>query len=369
MKKDIIKYLVLSDIHLGHTGNKTEEIVNNLNTFFNIYYKELKDIDILFISGDVFDRLVSTRSMEYRLIVSWLSNLLLWCKDRNVKLRILYGTPGHDNDQVAGFTDIANKLAPTCDFKYVSNIWIEKMDDLGITVLYIPDEVHPDSEDTWNDVKNLMKEEMVSEVDISIMHGCFNYQLPIKDLKFMHKESNYLDITKYYINIGHIHTSSCYERILAPGSFDRLTHGEEENKGGLLCKIYKDGNMNFKFLINKNSKIFKTLDYTGKNESYVLKDLDKELKKYPPNSFIRLLVDDDNTLIKSLKSICNKYPVLNIKIKVNNEVNESIKKITKVEMKTFEITKDNIKELMLKEMNISGKELEIFNTELEEAIS
>ena len=279
MKKDIIKYLVLSDIHLGHTGNKTEEIITNLAIFFTNYYKEIKDIDILFISGDIFDRLLSTRSLEYKMIVSWLSNILLWCKDRNIKLRILYGTPGHDNDQVAGFTEIASKLAPECDFKYIPNLWIEKMDDLGISILYIPDEVHPDSEDTWKDVQAKLEEEQLAQVDITIMHGCFLYQLPVKDLKFAHKESNYLDITKYYINIGHVHTSSCYERILAPGSFDRLAHNEEENKGGLLCKIYKDGNMNFKFLVNKLSKIFKSLDYTGKEESYILKDLDKELKK------------------------------------------------------------------------------------------
>lgn len=369
MKKDTIKYLVLSDIHLGHSGNKTEEIIKNLDIFFNAYNKELKDLDILFISGDVFDRLVSTRSIEYKLIVSWLSNLLLWCKDRNVKLRILYGTPGHDNDQVASFTEIANKLSPETDFKYIPTLWIEKMLDLDLTILYVPDEVHPDSEDTWKDVLNLMKQEQVSEVDLSIMHGCFGYQLPIKDLKFLHKESNYLDITKYYINIGHIHTSSCYERILAPGSFDRLAHNEEENKGGLLCKIHKDGTMDFKFLVNRFSKVYKSLDYVGKDESWILKDLNKELKKYPDKSFIRLIVDDNNTLVKSLKSVCNQYPNLYIKIKVNNEVNESIKKITKVEMKTFEITKDNIKELMLNELNISGKELEIFNTELDEAMS
>ena len=127
--------------------------------------------------------------------------------------------------------------------------------------------------------------------------------------------------------------------------------------------------MDFKFLINKFSKIYKSLDYVGKDESWILKDLNKELKKYPEKSFIRLIVDDNNTLVKSLKSVCNQYPNLYIKIKVNNEVNESIKKITKVEMKTFEITKDNIKELMLNELNISGKELEIFNTELDEAMS
>jgi len=47
--KNKIKYLVLSDIHLGHPKNHTENIINNLNDFFIKYTKELNDIDILFI--------------------------------------------------------------------------------------------------------------------------------------------------------------------------------------------------------------------------------------------------------------------------------------------------------------------------------
>ena len=33
----MIKYLVLSDIHLGNKRNKTEEIIRNLDTFFENY--------------------------------------------------------------------------------------------------------------------------------------------------------------------------------------------------------------------------------------------------------------------------------------------------------------------------------------------
>ena len=72
----------------------------------------------------------------------------------------------------------------------------------------------------------------LTKVDYAVMHGQFDYQLP-KHITGMprHDSQKYLDIVKHYIFIGHIHTHSVYDRIIAQGSFDRLTHGQEEPKG------------------------------------------------------------------------------------------------------------------------------------------
>ena len=364
-----IKYLVLSDIHLGHPKNHTENIINNLNDFFIKYAKELNDLDILFIAGDVFDRLLSSRSMEYRLIMAWLSNILLWCRDNNIMFRILYGTPSHDNDQIASFTEVAKKLAPDADYKYINTLSIEKIDKLGISVLYVPDEWRHEASDTYQEVLNLLKENQLAEVDIAIMHGCFRFQMPILDgMKFVHKESDYLDIVKYYITIGHIHTPNAYERILAPGSFDRLAHGEEENKGALLCNIYSDGKMDFKFLENTKAMIFKTLSYLEHTEADIVNNLKKELKKLPKGSYIRIEIKNDNTLLKNLKEFITAYPDYHIKFKTENEVIKKIDILETVESKAFEININNIKELMMKELLLNPQELVIFNEELESAI-
>ena len=339
-----IKYLVLSDIHLGHPKNHTENIINNLNDFFIKYAKELNDLDILFIAGDVFDRLLSSRSMEYRLIMAWLSNILLWCRDNNIMFRILYGTPSHDNDQIASFTEVAKKLAPDADYKYINTLSIEKIEKLGISVLYVPDEWRHEASDTYQEVLNLLKENQLAEVDIAIMHGCFRFQMPILDgMKFVHKESDYLDIVKYYITIGHIHTPNAYERILAPGSF--------------------------KFLENTKALIFKTLTYLEDTESDIVNNLKKELKKLPKGSYIRIEIKNDNTLLKNLKEFITAYPDYHIKFKTENEVIKKIDILETVESKAFEININNIKELMMKELLLNPHELVIFNEELESAIT
>lgn len=367
MKKDI-KYLVLSDIHLGHPNNKTHEIISNLNKFFTIYSKDLVNLDLIILAGDVFDRLLSTRSIEYKQILSWLSNLLLYCKENNIILRILYGTPSHDNDQIAGFTEVASKLAPTADYKYISVLDIEYIPLLDINILYVPDEWKPNADDTYQDVLKLMKEKGLHQVDIAIMHGCFKYQLPMVDLPFRHTESSYLDIVKYYITIGHVHTPSAYERILAPGSFDRLVHGEEECKGGLLCRLFTDGTMSFKFLKNNYAKTFKTLIYSGLDETTIVNKLKNDLKGLKDDSYVRIEVDNDVKLLSNLKTFLHNYPKLNIKFKTDKTILEEVDIVKTSDLHTFEINIDNIEELMLKELNLNKDELVIFKRELERAI-
>lgn len=369
MLKSKVKYLVLSDIHLGHPKNKTDNIISNLNQFFIQYHNELQNLDILFIAGDIFDRLLSSRSIEYRNIMSWLSNTLLWCRDNNIIFRILYGTPSHDNDQIASFTEIAKKLAPDADYKYINTLSIEKIESLGISVLYVPDEWKHDSQDTYQDVLKLLQEQQLAEVDIGIMHGCFRFQMPILDgMKFVHNESNYLDIVKYYITIGHIHTSNAYERILAPGSFDRLAHGEEESKGALLCTINNDNTMSFKFLENHRALTFKTFRYIEQEESEIIANMKKDLKKLKEGSYVRIEVKNDNKLLKTLKEVANVYSHLHIKFKTDNEVIKKIDILDTVESKAFEININNIQDLMLQELNLNSQELVIFNEELQLAM-
>ena len=46
--------------------------------------------------------------------------------------------------------------------------------------------------------------------------------------------------------------SSVFERILAQGSFDRLAHNEEEDKGGIVVTIDKvNGNHSYRFIKNE----------------------------------------------------------------------------------------------------------------------
>ena len=89
------KYLVFSDVHLGHPRTTTEEIIDHLNAFFNDF-TNFTDLDAIFIAGDLFDRLLDNHSDEYHRIVIWCAKLLQFCVKHNIKLRVLEGTPSHD---------------------------------------------------------------------------------------------------------------------------------------------------------------------------------------------------------------------------------------------------------------------------------
>ena len=110
MKKNKISYLVLSDIHLGHNINKTENIINNLQIYFKENYKEFSKLDMICIAGDVFDKLLVSSSIDFLLATEWLTELIVFCKQHDIILRILEGTPSHDRNQSKVITSIIKKL-------------------------------------------------------------------------------------------------------------------------------------------------------------------------------------------------------------------------------------------------------------------
>ena len=61
------------------------------------------------------------------------------------------------------------------------------------------------------------------------------------------------------IFIGHVHKSSQYGRIIAQGSFDRLSHGEEDPKGHMRATRKTDGTHDIVFIENKKAKKYITI--------------------------------------------------------------------------------------------------------------
>ena len=370
-----ISYLCISDIHLGHKSNKTEYIVDNLHSYFQEYDKLISKVDIIFIAGDIFDTLLSNNSYDYLLATSWLTELITYCQLNKIKLRILEGTPSHDWHQAKLISTIVDKLKIDIDYRYITTLYIEDMKDLGIHILYIPDEYKPKAKDTYQDVISLMGEHGISMVDIAIMHGQFNYQLPMVKLESSHNEDDYLKLVRYYINIGHIHVGSIYNRIIANGSFDRLAHGEEGDKGAIICYLHPDGSMSFKFLINKHAMVYKSLDYSKEyNVDKILKHIDKDVKNLKENSQIRLILNSSVMLSSNIKTLKDKYPYLNFKILTedgSNKLKLGDQILEEQKIESFSITKDNIKELLyneLKVMDLSKNELDIIEEELSKVI-
>jgi len=370
LNKSKVSYLVLSDIHLGHSRTKTEYIVNSLHNYFATNNKLFKKLDIIFIAGDTFDKLLFTSSKEYILAIDWLTTLALYCVKNNIKLRMLEGTPGHDWRQVESFYTIISKLDISLDYRYIQDLSIETMDDLGISILYMPDEVNHEAGKTYLEVKSLLEAAGRTQVDIGIFHGQFHHQLPMIKLESSHNEEDYLSIVKYYINIGHIHISSSYGRILAQGSFERLAHGEEGSKGGMVMNIYHTGDMDFIRVINKLAKTYVTYDMTNLDDSDIVKSLQSKLKKLDTGSRVRVIVANmvDTSILKPLTSRYQDIIFTVDKLK-NKKENIIIRKNPAI--KPFEIKKENLEELMessLTKANITGSDLDIALKELKDVM-
>lgn len=366
-----LKYLVLSDIHLGHNINKTEYIINNLVNYFNKYSKELKGLNMIIIAGDVFDKLLVNSGNDYIQSVKWLIDLMLYCKDNNITLRILEGTPSHDWKQMKSITSIIEKLDLKIDYKYIDTLHIEYLDKYKIHILYIPDEYKNKATDTYKEVLKLLKKNKLTQVDIAVMHGQFNYQLPFQ-LESNHNEQDYLSIVKHFIHIGHVHSHSVYERILAQGSFDRLIHNEEEDKGGMLINIDTEQGNTYKFLVNHNAMIFKTIKFKQESLEDIIKKLDIELKKLPPRSNIRITSEHEEFLSKNIEDIRKRYPTLNIKYeRSKNKTKKKSLIDDTIIINSFNITKDNIDELLkerLSKYDLTQQDYNIYQEELKQVM-
>lgn len=123
MRKNI-SILNLSDIHLGHDVNKTENIILNLKRFFRTYHSQIVKVSIIIISGDVFDRLLSSNGADNLMINKWLAELVVFCSVYNIKLRDLEGTPSHEWKQFKNIYNIIDTLNLNIDFKYMENLEI-----------------------------------------------------------------------------------------------------------------------------------------------------------------------------------------------------------------------------------------------------
>jgi len=355
MNKHIVKYLLLSDIHLGHDINKTTNIINNLDRFFIKYKRDIDNVDMIIISGDVFDRLLSNANKDSILAYSWLSRLVQYCSMNNIKLRILEGTPSHDRKQVKQLTEIIKSLGleDKVDYKYFEELDVEYIEDLGLWFLYIPDEWKHKASEVLEDVKKKLEENDLDKVDVIVMHGAFKYQIPHIQSESFHDQDEYVKLARYTINCGHVHNRSQYENILVPGSFDRLTFADEGDiKGGLLVYLNSDGTFDYKVLENTNALYFKTFDLDKTSWDAIEKELEK-LNKKLDKGHIRFIVNDRSALSQNLIELKEKYP--NLKFKVEKKSNQNLKEkeldlektteieLTKLDSETIEqYVKENI---------------------------
>jgi DNA repair exonuclease SbcCD nuclease subunit len=293
-----------SDWHLGHKKVGSAVIASNIGKYLDEIAPLICEVDHIFVAGDVFDHLLEWPSKALTLSTMAIYRLCCMAGKAGVKISVLEGTPSHDWRQ----SEIFLSFSDVCDISYHDTLSISNEAD-GRRFLFIPDEWRDTTEQTYAEVLELMQAEGLTKVDAIIMHGLFEHQAPvgIQGIQ-VHEAENYLALTDGPIHIGHHHTHSIEGRIVAQGSPERLTHGQEEEKGTVFGKMV-NGEVSYKFTPNKHSTIFKTLKLNGKSHDDNFLIVKRELNKLTGRrAHIRLQYVGKSENILSLRELTMLYP-------------------------------------------------------------
>lgn len=365
-----VRIASISDIHLGHARVPTRFILANLAKFLhNPEY--LSRLDIIVFGGDVFDKILYLNQDFISDIDVFMILLFKLAKQFGITIIFLEGTPSHDRKQPKRFIEINEDIAKiNADVRYFDTISIEYFPKWDLTCLFIPDEMHHDTSVILKQVQELLRSRALDQVDFAFMHGNFTYQLPDVARAPRHDELSYLNIVKYAIFIGHIHTSSEYSdpryssRILAQGSFDRTAHGQEELKGffeyTLKNKVFSD----YQFVVNEGAKVFKTIDCRHLGLEDALDKIDQEVKGLPDESYVRLFIEA-SSLLRDKKLVAARYPTYIWEVKTEEALRIGQLEDIKIDLdyKAIYITPETVGELLKQRLESEGvDEATIINT-------
>lgn len=323
------KGILTTDQHCLHPHTPTRNILAGLDKF---YYKEnnLAEVDLSLMCGDFFHDLAPANDPNMLLCQRWIKKYLQICHDNKVHVRILEGTSSHDWGQPELFDILKPKETPY--IKYVDTLSIEYIPELDINMMYVPDNFgHTSTDIIYDQALKLLSNAGLTQVDVIMLHGGFDYQLP----PMANKNGNLYDsvkwskLAKHVIFSGHIHKPSERYNIRCAGSFDRTAFGEMHPKGAYKFEFNKDM---FKttFWENKDAQIYdKILINKEMTAKEVSKELDNYLRKNPrPNTHIRLsggLASVTGALINDYKEQYPQYSFDTDNVKEENiEVDDTL---------------------------------------------
>lgn len=351
----------LSDLHLGHPRNAAADIIANLRLALPDS-AATGDLDIIFLAGDVFDGLLSLPDKDVLEIDLWISSLLRICQKHDIVLRVLDGTKSHDWFQSQRFMAI-NDLTKICaDVQYIRELSIEYIERFDIHVLYVPDEWEDDTEKTLQQTHALLKAKGLAQVDYAIMHGQFEYQLPAFIKAQKHSSDAYQALVRELIFIGHVHTHTRLGRIIAQGSFDRLSHGEEGPKGHVRATIHHNGDRDVIFVENTTAKKFITVNCTELSLEDTLNAVDDQVGNLAPGSYVRVEAQYDNPVFTNMEALIRRHPFF-VFSKLVREL-ETIP-VELIEDETvfhaITITRENLPEILLERLALSGASAQVLD--------
>ena len=298
-----ISILAVSDVHIGCPRLNPHLLHERMEKY--LYPQITPEISILFICGDFFDTLLNLNAHAAFEAMDIIKEIKLLCRQNGCDLRVLRGTFTHDRNQPKHF--INGEDPNDLTIRLFDTMAVEHHEKTGLDILYMPDNLA--SEDIYADIRKLLDSHGIEKVDILVHHGYFKHMLPeamlVKGVPHGCLDADIVDkFVKGCTLNGHVHISSIYRNVISIGSFDRLTHGEEEPKGFYRIDI-NENVYTFKFIENESASIFKTINLTGCDASTSIERVrdiwrqlsaDSRVKALDP---IRLrIISDDKGIIE-----------------------------------------------------------------------
>ena len=271
-----MKLINISDIHIGKKDDMKLE--KELDIFLD-YVKD-NPCEVLTISGDLFDRVLTANEYGTVMAINFIKNLLSITTEHGTAVRIIKGTRSHDFNQL----DILKFIKKEVSEFYFNIIERNSTEEInGVKFLYLPEEYPTDYDDFYKE--NLLSVEDKA-YDIIIGHGMIDfiaftgYEDDSENRVHgtpTHKADDLIRVTKGPIIFGHIHEKQEYKnKIYYTGSYSRYSFDTPSEKGFMVFDIDLEDTSKFKmeFIENTEAPTYAVIDI----DKLDLTDIDDHIK-------------------------------------------------------------------------------------------
>lgn len=340
------RILVFGDVHLLHGRVPTAHIINILTEKILAAGK----IAAIYVVGDMWDDSKYLRQEDSKVAISFLVWLLGYCKQQGIALRILEGTPSHDHKQSEIIVSLNESIQ--ADAMYLNGVGVMHDPAIGAVVGWVQDEFRLEATET----ERIMEETMLSagydKLDFCFMHGMFKFQSPVENIRYFDM-GFWLDRVRQLILIGHDHRPKQWDRIRVTGSPERLSHGEEEDKGVTIVDFDGQHTRDY-FWVNERAVPQFTVRVTEDYDACLAQCLERigRILDHPSRDLARLKIEyhDGSPIVSNVAQWKREYPfkIELDKISDQAQLDAVMESFNEDDMEEEEpIVNENIERLML----------------------
>lgn len=354
--RGMLKIVAAGDFHFGNPKINAEALYMKLKKYF---YPELMDAELCFLTGDIYDQLLTVNSKAYKYAALFILDLMKISSDTGMQIRVLHGTYTHDRDQLSVFNIFKY---PNSRIKIINEITAEEISDIrcgmdeihqNIRVAYLPDNLpYKESSDAIAHLERNLTVLGWQSVDLLIGHGSFSHVIPADSSHrppCLYSAEQFEHIVHGPIVMGHIHTSGRYRNIIYCGSYDRMAHNEEEPKGFYVVTKDINGNTGWKnrFVKNEEATLFISIQPEGSDQGLIARDfLNKMSEKFPDEVGNVRVLHESPEVRSLLHRVCsNNYPNVIYTSKSIGEKSVNKLQVSEIGLDIFDDVKPDIHNL------------------------